>query len=112
MPFPHADRAVVPNEKTTEYLLNVDHPVGGPKARWFIHLGYDPADPDALIHDLLDVAQSCEDFHEQRTQHGVKYIAVGRIVSPKQIVADALTVWIIEDEAPTPLLVTAYPAGK
>jgi len=112
MSFPHADRAVVPIEKITEYLLNVDHPVGGPKAKWFMHLGYDPTAPDALVHDLLNVARSCEDFVEQRTQHGVKYIAAGQIVSPRQIEADVLTVWIVEHEAPTPLLVTAYPAGK
>ena len=34
MPFPDADRALVTEEKVRDYLLNPNHPVGGPKATW------------------------------------------------------------------------------
>jgi hypothetical protein len=112
MPIPSSEKATVPREKIVDYLLNVEHPVGGSKANWFIGLGYDPADPDVLIHDLIGVAQSCEDFVEQQAPHGIKYVALGRIVSPTQVYADVMTVWILEPEAGGPRLVTAYPARK
>jgi hypothetical protein len=40
MPFPDAERAVVTEEKVRDYLLNPNHPVGGPKAAWFASIGY------------------------------------------------------------------------
>lgn len=49
----------IPNDKIVFYLLNVDHPKGGPKARFFLSFGFDPTKPgimaDALIgHFLLN----------------------------------------------------------
>ncbi|MEO2032054.1 MAG: DUF6883 domain-containing protein [Planctomycetaceae bacterium] len=40
MPFPDAEHAIVTGEKVRDYLLNPNHPVGGPKATWFASLGY------------------------------------------------------------------------
>jgi hypothetical protein len=40
MPFPDAEHAVVSEAKVRDYLLNANHPVGGPKAAWFASIGY------------------------------------------------------------------------
>ncbi len=40
MPFPDAEYAIISKEKVCEYLLDLTHPVGGPKAVWFLSLGY------------------------------------------------------------------------
>jgi hypothetical protein len=58
MPIPNANAAFVPGEKLTAYLLNEQHPVGKSKARWFVSLGYDAADPARLEKDLLKLVQT------------------------------------------------------
>ena len=63
MPIPNTDSAHVPPEKLTDYLLNEEHLVGGGKAKWFLSLGYDPAQPAKLEQDLL---QLVVEFSETR----------------------------------------------
>ena len=46
MPIPNAHRATIPPRKLSEYLLNPLHPVGGPKASWFVMLGYQTEVPE------------------------------------------------------------------
>ncbi len=38
----------IPNDKIVFYLLNVDHPKGGPKARFFLSFGFDPTKPGIM----------------------------------------------------------------
>ncbi|WP_279598472.1 DUF6883 domain-containing protein [Methylobacterium sp. J-026] len=33
----------VPEDKIVHYLLNVNHPKDGPKARYFLTFGFDPS---------------------------------------------------------------------
>lgn len=42
----------VARDKITKYLLNLDHPTGGPKARFFIGGGFSPDAPKALAEAL------------------------------------------------------------
>lgn len=41
MKVPNFEKAFVPESKLAEYLLNPDHPDGGPKARFFMQVGFD-----------------------------------------------------------------------
>ncbi|MGX7703302.1 DUF6883 domain-containing protein [Methylobacterium sp. Gmos1] len=43
----------VPGSKLVHYLLNVDHPKGGPKARFFLAFGFDPARPEVMAEALI-----------------------------------------------------------
>ena len=43
----------VPNSKVVNYLLNIDHPKGGPKARFFLTFGFDPAQPAVMAEALI-----------------------------------------------------------
>ncbi|HEX5246548.1 MAG TPA: hypothetical protein VFW41_05410 [Gaiellaceae bacterium] len=39
---PGAEEAVAPDHKFTDYLLNLEHPIGGAKARFFLSIGWSP----------------------------------------------------------------------
>lgn len=108
MAFPDADRAIVPEEKLREYLLNLAHPVGGPKAAWFASVGYTLDNWRNLADDLLGVARNGDDLVAKRSPFGVKYEVTGQIGRPGHRPAAVVTVWIVEGNGP-PRLVTAYP---
>jgi hypothetical protein len=109
MPIPNAELAAVPPEKVTDYLLNLSHPVGGAKARWFASLGYHPNRPEQLADDLLEVVRRGDQFTTDRSSFGVKYNVLGRMVTPSGRSVNVVTVWIIEPTDLSPRLVTAYP---
>lgn len=55
--LPNAEAAVVPAEKIRDYLLDLGHPVGGDKARFFIHFGFQRARWEELADALRRHAQ-------------------------------------------------------
>jgi hypothetical protein len=109
MPIPDADSAVVPSAKITDYLLNLSHPVGGPKARWFLALGYKLDQPEQLASDLQCLVRTSDQFVVETTSFGVKYKVKGSLTSPTGQVADIVAVWIIEMGSSEPRLVTVVP---
>jgi hypothetical protein len=112
MPIPDADSAFVPPEKLSNYLLDLTHPVGGSKARWFLSLGYETTNPERLATDLLAVVHRSADFEQEETRFGTKYIVQGRLETPKGVLANVVTVWITEIAVSKPRLVTAYPGER
>lgn len=64
MPIPNSRLAVVPEEKLIDYLLNPTHPVGGPKARWFLSRGFRASDPENLRVGLLAIVRDSDDYSE------------------------------------------------
>ena len=109
MPIPNAESAFIPPEKLGDYLLNLAHPVGGPKARWFVSIGYHPGNPDQLESDLLEIVRNSVDYVVEETRFGVKYVVSGQLRTPNGNLASVRTVWITESDVPQPRLVTAYP---
>jgi hypothetical protein len=109
MPIPNADSAFVPPEKINDYLLNEHHPVSGSKARWFLAIGYDPANPSILERDLLRLVRTSADYSEVNTSFGTKYVVSGRITAPNGTDVTLVTIWIVETGDERPRLVTAYP---
>ena len=108
MPFPNAEHAVITEEKICGYLLNPSHPVGGSKAVWFASIGYTMGNWQDLANDLLQLAQTSEDFIAKSSPFGVKYEVLGAIGCPGHRPALVISVWIVE-ENDWPRLVTAYP---
>ncbi len=51
--LPKADRAIVGQRRIGEYLLNLEHPAGGPKARFFIAHGFASGAWDLLQAALI-----------------------------------------------------------
>jgi hypothetical protein len=40
MDLPHAAEVIVPRNKVQNYLLDLSHPIGADKARFFLHFGF------------------------------------------------------------------------
>lgn len=96
MPFPNAEHAVIADEKIRGYLLNPSHPVGGSKAVWFASIGYTMDNWQELANDLLQLAQTSEDFIAKSSSFGVKYEVSGALGCPGHRPALVLSVWIVE----------------
>ena len=112
MPIPEAESAFVPPEKLSDYLLDLAHPVGGAKARWFLSLGYQTDEPARLARDLLGVVRLSSDFEQEESRFGVKYIVRGQLETPNGGIASVVTVWIAGIAESKPRLVTAYPGER
>lgn len=108
MPIPPSAEAIAATEKVRDYLLNLEHPDGGPKAVWFHSLGYARDEWGELAADLLAIARGCREFATVTTPFGIKFIARGKVERPNHRPGSVLMVWIVEDNDP-PRLVTAYP---
>jgi hypothetical protein len=99
----------VSETKITDYLLDSSHPFGGPKARFFLALGFSPADWQAMAaelarHPVLNPVESTT-----ATRYGAKYVVRCSLVTPDGRNPCVVTVWMKDGDAP-PRLVTAYPA--
>jgi hypothetical protein len=106
--FPGRNQVHVPRRKVTGYLLAAAHPVGGPKARYFLSRGYSLEAPEVLEAALRDVASQGTVVSEEATTWGRKYLVVGQVRAPDGNPMDVATVWVVAGNA-APVLVTAYP---
>ena len=108
MTVPDAARAIVPSEKLTGYLLDLAHPVGGSKARFFRAHGFDDGNAALLASGLRAIGE-VGDASERPGVFGTKYVVAGDLPTPRGTVLKIETVWIIETGGDRPRLVTAYP---
>jgi hypothetical protein len=109
MMLPHAESAIVEQEKVTEYLLNPTHPDNGGKAAFFLSLGFRREDWPRLASAFRRLAESVELRSSVDSLHGQKYIVDGPIETPGGKTPLVRTVWIVDAGQDTPRLVTAYP---
>ena len=112
MKLPNYEKAYVPEQKLTEYLLSETHAVGKSKAKYFRTLGYDDTNYRQLGEALADIAKSNEIVQEVVTSYGTKYIVDGQLSTPAGISVRVRTIWIAESANDPPKFVTAYPAEK
>jgi hypothetical protein len=107
--LPHAENAIVPAPKITQYLLNVEHPRGKDKAVFFTGFGFSMAQwgvlRDALLaHAIKHAVASTIDAPE-----GVLYAIEGTLDTPDKRQPQIRSVWMIDKDSTTPRFVTAYP---
>lgn len=107
--LPSKAKAVVPEEKLTKYLLNEQHPEGGPKAVFLKRFGYTSSNRDELKRALLKLAHTGEVSQVKSTVFCTKYIIKGRLETPDGRNPSVETVWKIDNGEEIPKLVTAYP---
>ena len=110
MPIPNAHQATIAFEKLSSYLLNPLHPVGGPKASWFLMLGYQTEVPELLAADVLKSVGSSDDIDSLPDSFGVTYVARGDLRTPSGRLVPLQSIWMIEKRSDVPRLVSAYPA--
>jgi hypothetical protein len=109
MKLPRAESAVIPRSKVKDYLLNLEHSIGGGKAKFFIHFGFRAEEWEKLADALRSHAQKnlIEDFFED--SDGVTYVIEGVIEAPSGRMPRVRTIWLLEAGALAPRFITAYP---
>ena len=108
MKLPNGDRAVVSDEKLYGYLLNLKHTDGGSHTYLFkTLLGIDRSNGELLRHALLDTAANDPATPGQPSRFGTKYEVRFPMHGPRGTYT-VLSVWIIDEGADVPRIVTAY----
>jgi hypothetical protein len=110
MSLPDFEKAFIPKQKISDYLLSETHAVGKAKARYFRSIGYTEKHADQLTEDLLMIAKSEKVIGEIISPYGTKYLIDGEMATPLGIKARLRTVWVVESHDKRPRFVTAYPA--
>jgi hypothetical protein len=103
-------KVIIDESKLRDYLLSIAHPVGGPKARFFVDHGFSRENPEELedaLREHLQLRQS-----EQRIvgNFGIKWIVKGPIPCPDRRSPVIQSVWIQDFDGKAFRLVTAYPS--
>ena len=107
--LPNADRAFVAPEKLGGYLLNPDHPAGGPKWRFLERFGFRLDQPNTLASALLGHARGNSVSTQISTLHGEKFEIDGPLVCPDGRLPLVRTVWIIGYGQDSPRFVSMKP---
>ena len=105
--LPNVRNAVIEERRIREYVLNPDHPAGGPKARFFIGHGF-ALDAWVLLRDSLIVhARGNTVTKSVSNEWGTRYTVECSCPTPDGRNPCIRTVWQMEDGAPR--LLTAIP---
>lgn len=115
-PLPRADEAFGIGEKLVAYCLNIEHEVGGPKARGFLRvLGVGIDDVDYLADTLRTaVLEAPTTAVRDKAPFGVLCevrIVVAGLREHRDRVATVTTAWELQHAEDRPRLVTAYIDG-
>jgi hypothetical protein len=105
---PLAD-CTVPEAKIADYLLDSNHPVGGPKAKFFTSFGFSRSDRPGMAVALAEHPLRNAVEETIATNYGQKHVVRCSVATPDGRNPCIVTVWMKEGDAPA-RLVTAYPA--
>ncbi len=109
MKLPNHERAFVPEQKITEYLLSPTHPDGWSKERFFTRFGFTRSNWRVLADALVRHAAKNEVTQTEESPFGKRYVIEGIIEAPDQRTPLIRSVWFVEEQGDTPRFVTAYP---
>ena len=112
MKLPNVERAIVAQQKITDYLLSTEHPNGKSKASFFLDFGFTSAQwtvmADALrLHALRNELTKVED-----SPFGRRYVIEGLLETPSGTRVNVRAAWFIETGEEIPHFVTAVPLKK
>jgi hypothetical protein len=99
----------IPDTKIGAYLLNVDHPDGGPKAAFFLSRGFTIEDPRPFIAALLEHPIGDRFVDAEANAYVTKYIYEGPLPCPDGGSPRIRSVWKLIEDGLMMALVTAYP---
>ena len=109
MKLPGCDSAIVPRRKVEDYLLNLDHPMGGGKAKFFLHFGFQREQWEELATSLLRHAQENPVTESVTDVDGTTYVIEGGLITPSGRRPSVRTIWLVETGELAPRFITAYP---
>ncbi len=112
MRLPNAQEALVEEKKISGYLLNVAHPDGAGKSRFFGSLGFTIDNWQQLADALTEQAIQNPVAEVVESSYGNRYTVVGEMITPSGRKPIVQTIWIVEKGGFRPRLGTAYPARR
>jgi hypothetical protein len=105
--LPNADRAIVEKKRIREYLLNLVHPDGGSKAKFFLARGFTPGQWELMAASLVTHGRINVVTRSVETEWGRRYTIECHCPTPDQRNPCIRTVWQMEPDGPR--LLTAIP---
>ena len=109
MRLPGAETCIVPRRKVEDYLLNLEHEIGGGKAKFFMHFGFHREHWEELAAALLRHAQENPVTETLTDADGITYVIEGGLTTPAGRQPRVRTVWLVETGGLAPRFITAYP---
>jgi hypothetical protein len=109
MKLPGAESAIIPRRKLEDYLLNLEHPIGGGKAKFFIHFDFHRDRWEELAGALREHAHENPVTDTIHDADGITYVVEGRMKTPSGRQPRVRTIWLVETGELAPRFITAYP---
>jgi hypothetical protein len=109
MRLPGVESGVVPRRKVEDYLLNLEHPIGGGKAKFFIRFGFIRERWEELAAALLRHAQENPATEILPDADGITYVIEGGLATPSGREPRVRVIWLVEAGGLAPRFITAYP---
>ncbi len=109
MRLPNADDAIIPMNKIENYLLDLAHPIGGGKARFFLSFGFRREAWNVLADAFRKHAQENLVANSISDADGVTYLVEGPLETLSGRKPYVRTIWLIETGDVAPRFITAYP---
>jgi hypothetical protein len=107
--LPTAEQAIIAPEKLRDYLLDEEHPDGGPKAVFFFGMGFRRARWQEL-EAAIRADHLTQDAQEiPRSAFGRKFQIIAPLTGSNGRTAIIKTIWMIRDGEDVPRLLSAYP---
>ncbi len=110
-PLPNKDQAWAEEAKVTTYLLKLDHPVGAPKAKFFLGRGFTSAEWENMVDALRHHAKHNPVTKVKVTPFATNYSLDCNLPTPDKSSPCIRTVWEVRPDDPRPRLITAHPLG-
>jgi hypothetical protein len=110
--LPNHEQANVAREKLLEYLLVLEHSVGGSKAAFLARFGFTRKNWVALQEALLQQARVNEVTDSRTTIHGQYFEIVGRLSTLDGRNPTIRSVWLIDRGSNSPRLITIVPLRR
>lgn len=107
MKLPNCEGALVQEIKLTDYLLHEEKSKG--KSYFYNRIGFTEVNASELSQALLLLACQGEVTGTEPNGFGTKYLVVGPLTNPSGRDVVVLSIWIFDQDGPTPRFVTAYP---
>lgn len=105
-------RFTIRNNKLVDYLLDLSHPRGGSKARFFLTFGFSRDRPMELADALADHVLRTEGRPQNLTENGpTKLVFEGRLRAPNGREPWVRSVWQVEADG-VARLVTVVPLRR
>lgn len=112
MTLPHIERAEVEEKKIREYLLNLAHPTGGSKAKFFRGRGFNDTAWQVLRAALIEQARRNPVADQSKDEYGQRFVVDCYCPTPDGSNPCIRTVWEVTPKNPCPRLITAHPNKK